>query len=269
MRAAFKIAYDGSAFHGFARQPNVRTVEGEVRFALGKAGIVVPGESPRLQGASRTDAGVSALGNVVAFDTAIANDDLVGRFNDAAKDVWAWAHIGVPPSFDPRRARSRWYRYYLPRRHDVRRLQEAATPFVGTHDFRAFATPDAEGASRRQVDAIDVAAGDGFVSVDVRASSFLRGMVRRIVAAILACERGDAGPGTVRAALAAGRGPDFGAVPPEPLFLMDVDVGRRFDARTDRASRERVGARFERELVSVQFWRGAAERIGASPAINY
>jgi len=269
MRAAFKIAYDGPAFHGFARQPNVRTAEGEVLFALGKAGIIEPGEAPRLQGASRTDAGVSALGNVVAFDTMIPGDDLVGRFNDAAKDLWAWAMAPVPPSFDPRRARGRWYRYHLPRRHGIHRLEETAAHFIGTHDFRAFATPDAEGPTRRRVDAIDVAPGDGFVSIDVRAPSFLRGMVRRIVAAMLACERGETDPDTVRAALANGRGPDFGAVPPEPLVLMDVDVGRRFHAGADRACRERVAARFDRELVSVQFWRGAADRIGASPSINY
>lgn len=269
MRGAFKIAYDGRAFHGFARQPNVRTVEGEVLFALGKAGIVEGREDAHLRGASRTDAGVSALGNVVAFDTAIPSDELVGRFNDAAKDLWAWAVARVPPSFDPRKARERWYRYHLPGRHEVRRLEEVAAPFVGSHDFRAFAASGAEGATQRRVEAINVSQGPGFVAIDVRAPSFVRGMVRRIVAAMVACERGDAYPETVRAALDDGRGPDFGAVPPEPLVLVDVDVGQRFHARADRASRERIAAKFERELVSAQFWRDASKLIGGSSSINY
>jgi tRNA pseudouridine38-40 synthase len=269
MRVALKIAYDGLGFHGFARQPDVRTVEGEILFSLRKASIVGPGQDPRLRGASRTDAGVSALGNVIAFDTVLEVEDLVGRFNDAAADVWAWAQAPVPTSFDPRRAQGRWYRYHLAGHHDLRRLEEASMPFVGSHDFRAFAAPDAEGPTRRRVDGITIGPGDGFVSVDVRAPSFLRGMVRRIVAAIVAIEQGDVDSATVREALVAGRGRDFGAFPPEPLVLMDVDAGVPFVSRVDRASRERIVARFARELVSLQFWRGATERIGAPPPVNY
>src|SRR3990172_247882 len=129
MRVGLKIAYDGRDFHGFARQPDVRPVEGEVLFALKKAGIIETAEVAGFQGASRTDAGVSALGNVVAFDTEVADDSLAGRFNDAAKDVWAWAVADLPPAFNPRRARVRWYRYALTGAHDLAVLTDAAKLF--------------------------------------------------------------------------------------------------------------------------------------------
>ena len=75
MRLALKIAYDGRAFHGFARQPALRTVEGEVRLALEKSHLVEDPDAANVRGSSRTDAGVSAIGNVIAFDTDAGGGD--------------------------------------------------------------------------------------------------------------------------------------------------------------------------------------------------
>lgn len=263
MRVALKIAYDGRLFHGFARQPGPRTVEGEVLFALQKAGLIAGAEAARLRGASRTDAGVSALGNVVAFDGDAADDATVGRFNDAARDVWAWAVAELPPEVDPRRANWRWYRYLLAGAHDVAVLRTAAKEFVGTRDFAAFASPDAE-RTRRRVDSVEIAAEDDGIVLDVRAPSFLRGMVRRIVAALLAVEKGDATPGVLREALASGRGPDLGTVAAEPLTLMDVDLGVAFRVAADRATRERIARRAADALASARFWREARGRATAA-----
>ena len=260
MRVGLKIAYDGREFHGFARQPDVRTVEGEIAFALAKAGMIADAGAANVRGASRTDAGVSAVGNVVAFDTHARLDEITGRFNDAAKDVWAWAIADLPPGFDPRRARVRWYRYALAGDHEVAGLTRTATAFVGTQDFAAFASPDA-GRTRRHIDSIDVTPDAGTVLVDVRAPSFLRGMVRRIVSALLAVERGDAAREDLAAALAAGRGPDFGLAPAEPLVLMDVDIGFPFRPAADRATRERIAHRSSEADVRARFWREAARRI--------
>ena len=270
MRVGLKIAYDGRDFHGFARQPDVRTVEGEVLFALQKSGLIESPEAANLRGASRTDAGVSAVGNVVAFDTRAAADDIVGRFNDAAKDVWAWAVADLPAEFNPRRARVRWYRYALTRDHDLAALTDAAKVFVGTHDFAAFAAPDAE-RTRRHVDSVDLTRDENEILVDVRAPSFLRGMVRRIVSALLAVERGDATASNLADALAAGKGPDLGLAPAEPLVLMDVDLGIPFRSAADRATRERIMRHEDDERVRARFWREAAERVrprlsGNSPA---
>ena len=264
MRIALKVGYDGRNFHGFARQPDARTVEGELLFALKKTGLMTGPEAANFRGASRTDAGVSALGNVIAFDVEAADDSVVGRVNDAAKDVWAWALAELPPGYDPRRARMRWYRYLLTDGHDVATLREAAQPFIGTHDFAAFASPDAGGRTRRHVDAIDVTSADDGLLIDVRAPSFLRGMVRRIVSALLAVERGDATQDGLRAALAQGRGPDLGLVPAEPLVLMDVDLGFPFRPAVDRATRERTARNAGDALAAARFWREARDRTAKS-----
>lgn len=262
MRLALKIAYDGRAFHGFARQPGLRTVEGEVRLALAKSHLIDDADAANVRGSSRTDAGVSALGNVIAFNTEAEGDQSIGRFNNAAKDLWAWASASVPDGFDPRKANWRWYRYHLTGTHDAAKLREASRPFLGTHDFAAFASPD-ETRSRRHVDAIDLVEGDDGILVDVRAPSFVRGMVRRIVAAMLAVERADATAEDLGEALAAEGGRDFGLVPPEPLVLMDVDFGFPFRPAIDRAARLRVQRLASEASVAARFWRELANRAVA------
>src|SRR3990172_8393699 len=79
-RIAMKIAYEGSPFSGYARQPRLRTVEGEVVRALLRARAIDDNRSSRFEGASRTDRGVSAFGNVVAFDTWLAPAPAVRAF---------------------------------------------------------------------------------------------------------------------------------------------------------------------------------------------
>ena len=262
MRVALKIAYDGRAFHGFARQPDVRAVETEIIFALQKSGLIADLEASRFRGASRTDAGVSALGNVVAFDGEAADESTVGRFNAAARDVWAWAVAELPPGCDPRKARSRWYRYLLTGLHDAAKLRGVASVFVGEHDFAAFASPDV-GRTRRRVDSVDVTAEEDGTLVDVRAPSFLRGMVRRIAAALLAVERGDATVEGLRTSLSTGTGRDLGLAAAEPLVLMDVDLGFPFRVAVDRATRERIAARAAESAAAARFWRESAARTDA------
>ncbi len=262
VRVALKIAYDGREFHGYARQPDTRTVEGEVVRALTKAGLIEGLEASQFRGASRTDAGVSAIGNVVAFDGEAADEATVGRFNDAAKGVWSWAVAELPPGYDPRKARQRWYEYTILKDADAAKLRTAAQAFVGTHDFAAFASPDAE-RTRRHLDGIEVTDSADGILIDVRAPSFLRGMVRRIVSALLAVERGDATEEDLRAALATGKGPDLGQVPPEPLVLMDVDLGFPFRPAVDGAMRERVERALADAMRTTRFWREAAARLPA------
>ncbi len=188
MRVALKIAYDGRPFFGSQRQPNVRTVEGECIAALRAAGIIRDPKTAFFRSASRTDRGVSAVGNVIAFDTTLRPEAAVGAFNDRARGVWAWAVASVPDGFHPRHAEERWYRYHLLKRVPLRALRRATCSM--------------------QV-------------IDFRAPSFRRAMVRRIVAAAVDCAIGEIAAADLRAALR-GERHDFGLVPPEPLFLMDV-----------------------------------------------
>ncbi len=219
MRVALRIAYDGRAFYGHQRQPDARTVEGECITALKAARILRDPKEAFFRSASRTDRGVSAVGNVIAFESALRPDAVVGAFNDRAKDVWAWALAEVPEGFHPRHAQERWYRYHLYEDYPLSALGEAAALFVGAHDLRSF-TSDPP-ASPMLIHRVDVARDGDVLLVDVRARSFRRGMVRRIVSALVGHARGEVGLKDIRAALL-GEAHDFGMVPAEPLFLMEV-----------------------------------------------
>lgn len=220
MRVALKIAYDGRAFYGHQRQPDARTVEGECLAALKGATIIRDPKEAFFRSASRTDRGVSAVGNVIAFNTRFpAPDAVVGAFNDRARDVWAWAAVVVPERFHPRHAVERWYRYHLHGAPSLDALKEAAALFVGEHDFRSFTSDPPRGKFR--VSRIDVNRRGELTTIDLRAPSFRRGMIRRIVAAMVGHSDGEVALEEIRAALR-GTKHDFGMVPAEPLFLMDV-----------------------------------------------
>ena len=219
MRVALKIAYDGRSFHGHQRQPQARTVEGECLRALRSARILSDPRESFFRSASRTDSGVSAVGNVIAFNSALGPEAVVGAFNNRARDVWAWAVAEVPESFHPRHARERWYRYHLFGEHSVPALRDAASMFVGVHDFRWFASDPSTG--MLPIRAVEVTSETDAVLIDVRARSFRRGMVRRIVSAMLKYASGEVTRGEIQEALK-GQRYDFGMVPPEPLFLMEV-----------------------------------------------
>ena len=219
MRVALRIAYDGRAFFGHQRQPDARTVEGECIAALRAAKILSDPGRAFFRSASRTDRGVSALGNVIAFDADLRPEAVLGAFNDKARGVWAWAYAAVADTFHPRHAEERWYRYRLLDPLPLEPLRAAAALFEGEHDLRWFTSdPVAAPFPIRKVDV--EREGDATV-VDVRARSFRRGMVRRIVAALVAHATGAAGLASIRACLQ-GEKHDFGMAPAEPLVLMDV-----------------------------------------------
>src|SRR5439155_11205223 len=122
--------------HGSQAQPAHRTVHGEVAQALAKLGTD-PADA-RLRWAGRTDAGVSARGNVVALSTDFDRARLLQALTRNMEDAWAWALAPVDDAFDPRLARERHYRYHL--RSDVaaEALGRAMQPFVARHDFTGF-----------------------------------------------------------------------------------------------------------------------------------
>lgn len=219
MRVALKIAYEGRSFYGHQRQPDARTVEGECIAALRRARIFSDPHAAFFRSASRTDRGVSAVGNVIAFNSPFSPEAVIGAFNGKARDVWAWAAAAVPDSFHPRHAKERWYRYHLLEPPSVAQLRDAARLFEGEHDFRWFTSDPPIAPIALQ--SLEVTAHEGLVTIDVRARSFRRAMVRRIVAAMVACATNEIGAEDIRAALA-GERHDFGLAPAEPLVLMDV-----------------------------------------------
>jgi tRNA pseudouridine38-40 synthase len=222
--AAVRIAYDGGKFMGSQRQPGERTVEGEVIRCLRKIHAIESPDEARFRVASRTDRGVGALCNVACFDTGFREKELLRALNGVAEDVYFLAYASVPEEFSPRRAKGRWYRYLAPRKGiDPEAFRSCADLFVGRHDFKRFCKPEGK-STLKAITSIEVLPLGDMIVVDLRAREFLRNMVRRLVAAMIAVGKGDATLAEVQAALE-GNDVSFGLAPAEGLTLMEVDHG--------------------------------------------
>lgn len=224
MRLALRIAYDGTCFHGSARQPSVATVEGAIIEQLIEMDAIDSAADAKFQAASRTDAGVSAAGNVVAFDTDMAPGSVASGLAHGLAHIWPLRYAIVDEGFAPRHAVRKTYRYYLyDSGYDREAMRQAAGYFEGRHDVSAFARLDGRSPVREieQV-AID---GDAILAIDVVGKSFLWQQVRRMVAGLEQVGRGTLRPGTIRDALQQPAGQDFGIVAPEQLLLLDIEYG--------------------------------------------
>jgi tRNA pseudouridine38-40 synthase len=241
------VEYDGTEFFGFQAQPGTRTVQGELEAALAR---LSGGNRQPVMGAGRTDAGVHATGQVIAFTYpgTLSAEALTEALNGTLPpDVAISGLRRVPDGFNPRyAARYREYRYTIwngPRSPlkertslwvrselDVIAMAKAATALEGRHDFSPFGGADPQPV--RTVHRIRIRRSGSTVTIDVRADAFLRGMVRRIVATLLAVGRGQLEVSAVPGLLEAGRPALSGAAAPaRGLCLRRVVLGRR----TDRA----------------------------------
>ncbi|CAB49913.1 tRNA pseudouridine(38-40) synthase TruA [Pyrococcus abyssi] len=221
MRVAFKIAYDGTRFHGFQRQPNLRTVEGEIIKALNNSGIMYSD----FKSASRTDRGVSALGNVVAITTEDEKALNPMVLNARLEDVWILSAIEVPQDFHPRFwAKSKVYRYYLPSIGlEVEKVKECSQLFLGVHDFSAFSRVDGRD-TVRSIDRIEVFTLGPILIIEIEAKSFLWEMVRRIVKALELCGLGRLSCEEIKEMLEGKfeKSKKVPPAPPEGLLLVDI-----------------------------------------------
>jgi tRNA pseudouridine38-40 synthase len=187
MRVALKIAYVGTGYHGSQIQPDVATIEGELFNALKELEIMDDPKKASFQSSGRTDAGVHATGQVVAFNTDKLNLSIPRVINSKLPNsIWAWAHAEVPDDFDPRRdASSRVYRYIISGEHyDISRIRSASKILVGEHDFSNFCSKDEDKGTVREVKRIDVRVSGALTKIDVEANSFLWNMVRKMVTAL-------------------------------------------------------------------------------------
>lgn len=227
VRVAIKFAYDGSRFYGFQRQPSNITVEGELVNALVKVGVIKSSRECGYRSSSRTDRGVSALGNLISVRTAFPVRNVCPAINSEMEDIWAYSAVEVLDEFNPRGARQRWYRYYLAKNgQDLKLMKDIAKRFVGVHDFSGYSRKDDRNPMRK-IDSIDVSDEGLFHAIDFRAESFLWNMVRRIVWMMNEGSSGRMPLDTI--------GPEakkkpvrVGLAPPEFLVLMDIDCGVDF-----------------------------------------
>jgi tRNA pseudouridine38-40 synthase len=258
-RYAVKLAYDGRAFYGSQRQPGVRTVEDEVITGLIRIKAIEGADQARFRSASRTDRGVSALGNVVAFCTDFQQRGLLRAMNSASELVYFYGIAAVPMSFSPRRASRRWYRYFLPYEdQDMEAVQDCAALFIGTHDFRRFCKGD-ERSPLKKVDQVEVFRVGETIVIDIKAREFLRNMVRRMVAAISEVGSGNATIQEVGRALQ-GKDKSFGLAPSEPLCLMDVEYPFEFETAHPPTLDRRLLSALQRNFFEMAFLHDLRER---------
>lgn len=216
VRYRARVEYDGTDFAGFQLQPGARTVQGELEAALAH---LSGGRRARVAAAGRTDAGVHAVGQVIAFDYGgrLSRAEL-RRALDALlpRDVAIRDLRPAAPGFQPRQALRREYRYSIwngarsplrertalgiRQRLDVAAMERAAATLVGRHDFRAFGGLLGRH-SVRTIHGIRIRRSGSVVTIDVAADAFLRQMVRAIAAALIRVGRGGATVEDVAAAL--------------------------------------------------------------------
>jgi len=235
------VEYDGTDYHGFQVQAGQCSVQGVLEEALGR----VTGQRTRIVGAGRTDAGVHARGQVIAFGVRWRHSvvDLHRAMNAVLpEDVALLSLQVVSEEFHPRySAQSRCYRYtvlnqplrsplsrrwalYVPTPLDVNLMNQAAAGLVGEHDFATFGQPPQGQNTVRRVLRAGWAGEGSFFHFDIEANAFLQRMVRSLVGTLLqvgggrlfleefyrrmeACDRSLAGP----------------TVPPQGLCLMAVN----------------------------------------------
>lgn len=201
MRVALGVEYDGGAFSGYQQQPQVASVQETLQNALSQ----IANEPIRLAAAGRTDAGVHATGQVVAFETAAARPERawtegVNSLLPASLNV-CWAQP-VEASFHPRfdaTARRYMYLFYedpgrstlldayavRSRPLDDGAMQRSAAVLVGEHDFSAFRAAGCQSHSPfRCVHRLAVHRAEAFVVIDITANAFLLHMVRNITGAL-------------------------------------------------------------------------------------
>lgn len=186
MRVALKLAYLGTEYYGYQIQPGVPTVEGKLLKALRDAGLIKNLSKARYSAAGRTDRGVHALGQVIAFDTDNAEAAKPGIINSDLHQIWiyAWAH--VEKDFNARMsAVEREYRYvFWGEGLDIDKMKDAAHIFQGTHDFRNFADEAKEKSTICDIRMISLRNDRDWFYLDIAGNRFLQHMVRKIAAGL-------------------------------------------------------------------------------------
>lgn len=233
-RILLRVAYDGTNYHGWQVQPNAKTIEGELNRVLTR----LTGEEIQVTGASRTDAGVHALGNVAVFDTAsrIPAEKFSYALNQRLpEDIVIQSSIQVADDFHPRHCDCRKtyeydilnrtfplpvYRntaYFLYGDLDLDAMRRACPAFLGEHDFASFCAAGAQVQTTvRTIYSLEVlewpltGAGRGdkpsperLLTIRVRGNGFLYNMVRIIAGTLVEVGRGHIRPEEVEGIIAA------------------------------------------------------------------
>jgi tRNA pseudouridine38-40 synthase len=241
------IQYDGTDFHGWQIQENLRTVQGELTSALS----LIDGRSVTVNGSGRTDAGVHAEGQVasVEIQREISTAKLRAAINaNMGKDVRVLAVDAVADDFHARYSALEktyvyrivnapvispfWWRYvhHDARRLDLERMKHAAEMFHGKHDWTAFSAAQSDVEDRvRTITRLDILPRvderlrGSLIEIRIAADGFLRYMVRAIAGTLMAIGRGDLDKEDLAQAFEIGERPTVAATAPAcGLALLSV-----------------------------------------------
>ena len=215
------VEYDGTDFVGWQRQPNGRSVQEVLEGALEE----LLGAPVSAAAAGRTDSGVHALGQVVAFDAPRALPAKAyarGLSSLLPQDLSVVAAEEVPDGFDPRRwATGKRYRYLISRRPgrspllrrthwelfaslDVEAMRSAAPALLGPHDFSSFRAANCEAPHpRRTLRELGLHEDGDVLRIEVEGTAFLKHMVRNVVGSLVEVGRGKRPPEWIAEVLAA------------------------------------------------------------------
>lgn len=222
-KVALKVAYIGSNFSGFQRQADVPTVEGEIIKALQEIELIETPDASGFSIAGRTDKGVHAMGNVVAFRS--ENEIRINQINKALpSEVQFIAKAPVHFGFRPRYALRRYYRYIMVDFEglDITKMQIASEYMVGTHNFLNF-SKRSERNPIRTVESINISKNGQTIIVDVVGQSFLWKMVRKMIMVLYQCGKGEIDPERIPEYLNPHYSPGLKPMPSSGLILMDVE----------------------------------------------
>lgn len=208
MRVKLKVAYDGTAYHGWQIQKNGNTIEAE----LNKHLSALLQEEIQVIGASRTDAGVHALCNIAVFDTDTKMP--AGKISYALnqrlpEDIRIQESVRVAPDFHPRKCKSiktyeykiwqgefpmptqRLYSHFMYTPLNVEWMREAAAYLEGKHDFKSFCSENSQAESTvRTIYGIELLEEGNMLRIRISGNGFLYNMVRIIAGTLVECGKG-------------------------------------------------------------------------------
>ena len=240
-RVMLTVSYEGTAYHGWQVEPTGITVEEVLNGALSS----LLKEEIRVQGASRTDAGVHALGNLCIFDTnaPIPAEKIAAALSGRLpSDIVVTESRQVEDDFHPRYCDSiKTYEYTIYRAQrpnplvrnsslffyrplDVSAMRQAAAYLVGEHDFKSFCASAAQVKTTvRKIFSLDLREEGPFLKIEVRGSGFLYNMVRIISGTLIKVGLGQLDPDQIPDIIAAkDRSAAGPTAPPEGLCLKEI-----------------------------------------------
>lgn len=241
-RIRLRVAYDGTAYCGWQVQPEVPTIEGELNQAISR----LTKEEIIVIGASRTDAGVHAKGNVAVFDTEstipadrfayalnpLLPEDIVVVASDEVAADWHPRHCDTEKTYeykilnskfpDPMRRRDT---YHVSFDLDFEKMREAAGYLKGEHDFKSFCNVHTQVEDTvRMIYDLEVEKEEELITIRVRGNGFLYNMVRILAGTLIGVGRGAIAPEQIPAILEAKDRQAAGmTVPPQGLTLVKID----------------------------------------------